>query len=112
MKDENNSKKIDINEGTIEFVIGSGKVNYSSGEMAPLFQSNPQDGSIFILKDIDNKIKFFHVYLGKGRTDAEYDVSKLDQNKKHMFAFTWSVASKEIKIYIDGELKSTAKINY
>lgn len=112
MKNRNNSQKSDINEGTIEFEVNADKINYSNGEVVPLFQISPQGGSIFILKDVDNKIKFFHVYLGKGRTDVEYDVSNLDKNKKHMFVFTWSVKNREIKIYIDGVLKKTAKISY
>lgn len=112
MEDGSRSGKLDIKEGTIELRISVGKVNYSSNGTIPLFQANPQGGSIFILKDADNKIKFFYVYLGKGRTDVEYDVSKLDQDKKHVFVFTWSIKDREIKTYIDGELKSAAKINY
>lgn len=109
---ENNSDKTSILEGTIEFWVGMNKVDYSNNEAVPLFQINPLGGSIFIVKDSDNKIKFFHVFLGKGRTDVECNVSKLDKNKKHHFIFTWSIKNKELKIYIDGEHKKTAKINY
>ncbi|PIR62180.1 MAG: hypothetical protein COU65_04720 [Candidatus Pacebacteria bacterium CG10_big_fil_rev_8_21_14_0_10_42_12] len=108
----NESQKINISEGTISFWIHPNKVNFSNNEVVPITQLSPSDGSIFILKDSDNKMKFFHVYLGKGRTDVEYDVSKLDKTKKHMFTFTWSVKNKELKLYIDGESKNTVKINY
>lgn len=108
----NLDKKLDITKGTIEFTIRENKVDYSDGESAPLFQISPLGGSILIIKDSDNKIKLFHEYLGKGRTDIEFDVSKLDKNKKHYFAFTWSVKDKELKLYIDGELKQTEEIKY
>jgi len=108
----NEPQQVNISEGTISFWIQSNKMNYSNNEIIPITQLSPPDGSIFILKDNDNKIKFFHVFLGKGRTDIEYDVSKLDQTKKHMFAFTWSIKGKELKLYIDGELKNTVSIKY
>ena len=111
MTNGNNKQDLSINEGTIKFSIRANKVNYSDNQVVPLFQGNPQGGSIFILKDSDNKIKFFHVFLGKGRTDVEYDVSGLDKSKKYLFVFTWSVKNKEINIYVDGDRKS-AKINY
>jgi len=112
MIDNRVEPKLNIIEGTIEFWIGENKIDYANNEAVPLFQVNPLGGSIFIVKDSDNKIKFFHVFLGKGRTDVEYDVSGLNKLKKHMFAFTWSVENKEIKLYIDGELKNTSNIRY
>ena len=109
---ENNTNQSNILEGTIEFWIKEKKVDYSNNQAIPLFQINPLGGSILIVKDSDNKIKLFHVFLGKGRTDIECDVSKLDKSVKHMFAFTWSVKNKELKLYIDGKLKKSATIKY
>jgi len=109
---KNNTNQTSIFEGTITFWVGANKVDFSNNEAVPLFQIDPIGGSIFIVKDSDNKIKFFHILLGKGRTDVESDVSKLDVTKKHMFAFTWSIKAKELKLYIDGTLKNTAKIKY
>jgi len=110
---ENNStNQTNILEGTIEFWIKENKVDYSNSQAIPLFQIDPLGGSILIVKDSDNRIKFFHVFLGKGRTDIEYDVSKLDKTVKHMFAFTWSVKNKELKLFIDGKLKNTVSIKY
>ncbi|MCX6784263.1 MAG: hypothetical protein NT141_04365 [candidate division WWE3 bacterium] len=108
----NNLNQSSILEGTIEFWISENKVDFQSNEAIQLLQVNPLGGSILIIKDVDRKIKVFHVYIGKGRTDVECDVSTLDKSKKHMIAFTWSVGNKELKLYIDGELKSTATITY
>ena len=108
----NNNDKLSILEGTISFWIKEHKVDYSSNEVIPLFQISPFGGSIFIVKDSDKKIKFFHVYLGKGRTDIEFNVSNLDKSKKYMFTFTWSVKNKELKIYLDGKISKTKKISY
>lgn len=112
MTDNKDKTKSSILKGTIAFTIRENKVVYANSEAVPLFQISPLGGSIFIVKDSDNKIKFFHVFLGKGRTDIEHDVSDLDKTKKHMFAFTWSVKNKELKLYIDGELKKTVEIKY
>lgn len=108
----NTQNESNILEGTIAFWVQPGKVNFSDNKISPICNLNPENGSIFIVKDNDNKIKMFHVYMGKGRTDVEYDISSLDQKQKHMFAFTWSVPAKEINIYIDGKLVAKSTINY
>jgi len=64
------------------------------------------------VKDSDNKLKFFHVILGKGRTDVEADVSKLSNDQDHFIAVTWSVKDKQIVLYIDGEPVAKAKTEY
>lgn len=110
MNQKNN--ELNISEGTITFWIDPKKVNLWSNEIIPLVQLNPIGGSIFILKDNDNKIKFFHVLMSKGRTNADVDISSLSKEDKHMFGFTWSIKERKIKIYIDGELKKESNINY
>jgi len=107
-----NNQNLDIKEGTISFWINEGDVQFNDGQTIPLAQVNPSNGSIFIVKDDDNKLKFFHVYLGKGRTDVEYDVSLLNPNQRHMIAVTWSVTNKEILMYLDGQQVARAEIRY
>ncbi|MDO8507620.1 MAG: LamG-like jellyroll fold domain-containing protein [bacterium] len=109
MKNEN---KFDIKEGTVSFWTKPGQIDFSGNQIMPMIQFDSPNGSIFIVKDDDKKIKFFHVYLGKGRTDVEHDVSGLDPKTEHMFAFTWSIKERSLNIYIDGELKNTTKIDY
>lgn len=106
------NKKLDIKEGTISFWINEGKVQFNNGQAIPLIQLTPSNGSIFMVKDSDNRLKFFHVYLGKGRTDVEYDVSLLDPNQRHMIAVTWSLKNKEIIMYIDGQQVAKTEIKY
>jgi len=108
----NNNPNLNIEEGTITFWVQPNKISYDDNSVFPLAQFDPPNGSILILKDSDKKIKFFHVYLGKGRTDIETDVSKLERIKKHFFVFTWSVNNKELKIYIDGKQKTVQEIKY
>lgn len=107
-----NNQDIDIREGTISFWINEGKMQFNDDNIIPLVQLNPRNGSIFMVKDSDNKLKLFHVYIGKGRTDVEYDVSSLNPNKRHMIAVTWSVKSREIIMYIDGEKVARTEIRY
>jgi len=104
------NKKINLDEGTIVFWIHANKVNFNDDKFTPLKNQDTEKGSIFILKDADNKIKFFYVYLGQGRTDIEWDCSNLDSSIKHMIAVTWSQSNKQIKLFVDGKLKDTSKI--
>jgi hypothetical protein len=106
------TKNLSIEEGTVSFWINPNKVDFSDDSTVPLVNLNPPNGSIFIVKDNDKKIKFFHVFLNHGRTDAEADVSYLDKNIKHMFAFTWSLKEKLTKIYIDGKPVAKSLIKY
>jgi len=107
-----NNQKFDIKEGTISFWIGEGKIQFDDNNIHPLIQLNSSEGSIFLVKDNDNNLKFFHVYIGKGRTNIEHDVSSLDTNKRHMIAVTWSIKNKEIIMYIDGEKVAKEEIKY
>ena len=102
------STQIDLREGTIEFGVNKNKIQWDDGLIQVLVNISNEQGSIFIVKDSDNKLKFFHVLLGKGRTDVEIDVSDLNSNKPHHIAATWSVTKKEIVLYVDGGDK-TAK---
>ena len=101
-----------IEEGSVTFWLKPGKVDFRDNNAVPLLQLNPPGGSMLLVKDSDRKIKFFHVYLGKGRTDLEYDVAGLDPATKHMFAVTWSVQDKKIVLYVDGSPVAEASIAY
>ncbi len=107
-----NQNTFNIEEGTITFWVRKNKINWSDNKIIPLFEKSDGGSSVLILKDSDNRIKFFHVYFGKGRTDVEYDVSGLSSNEQHFFAFTWSVKNKNLTLYIDGKLKVESIIKY
>jgi len=105
-----NQNKFNIEEGTITFWVKEEEVNWSDYKATPLFEKSENGSSVFIIKDNDNKIKFFHVYFEKDKTDLEYDVSSLSSNEPHFFAFTWSVEDKKLALYIDGKLKKETSI--
>lgn len=94
---------LNINEGTITFTTKENSLFFCDNALTTLASANPQGGSILMLKDSDNKIKVLFAVLGKGRVDLEYDVSNLSSDKKHMFAFSWSLNDKKMVLYIDGE---------
>lgn len=107
------SSEWNVNEGTIEFRVKKGKLQWNDGLVHVLVNlSKTGQGSIFIVKDSDNKLKFFHVILGKGRTDVEADVSELSSSEDHHIAATWSVKNKETCLYIDGERVARSEIEY
>lgn len=111
------SDRVNVEVGTVTFWIRKNKLNWNDGLIRVLMNlsnySNARaKGSILILKDSDNKLKFFHVILGKGRTDVETDVSILSVSEDHFFAFTWSIETGEIIMYIDGEKAKRSEIKY
>ena len=102
--------QLDLKEGTIDFRVEKNKLRWNDGLIQILVNIPTEQGNILIVKDSDNKLKFSHVLLGKGRTDVEIDVSDLSINESHHIAATWSISKKEIVLYIDGGEK-TAKSN-
>lgn len=114
MSDEQfETRQLDIREGTIEFWAKKDKVQWNDNKSNVLFNIPVNNtGRLFMIKDDDNWLKFSHLILGKGRTDAEIDVSNLSLNDPHHIAVTWSVSKKEICLYLDGELKAKSEIKY
>jgi len=106
------SQDVNIREGSISFWITEGKMKFNDNRFIPLIQLNPRNGSIFIDKNMDNKLKFSHIYIGKGTTEVEHDVSSLDSDKSHMIAVTWSLKNREIIMYIDGKPVAKTGIDY
>lgn len=104
----------DIDEGTISFWVRKDKLQWNDGKMHVLLNLTKEDasGSIFMVKDSDNKLKFFHVILGKGRVDVETDVSELSTKEDHQVAVTWSLKEKQIRLFIDGKVVADSKIKY
>ena len=113
-KDEKDlAERLNLEEGTIEFWARAGKLRWNDGLIRVLINVSNEQGSIFIVKDSDNKLKFFHVFLGKGRTDVEIDVSDLSSDKDHHIAATWSINNKQIALYVDGGKKfAKSEIRY
>ncbi len=107
-----NEQRLDVHEGTISFWIKKGTVNYSDGQVVVLLNLSTKEGNIFLVKDSDNILRFFHIVTGKGRTDLEYDVSSLSSEEAHMFAVTWSMKSKELSLYIDGKPAAKTQIQH
>lgn len=101
-----------IEQGSISFWINEKAINFNDGKATIFFEINPEGGSIFCVKDDDNKLKIFFVVLGKGRVDIEHDVSALDIEKRHMIAFTWSLENKELKLYLDGQMVQIKPISF
>lgn len=98
-------KKHNFEEGSLNFWIPANTFNYNDNKIHILINYGDSSGSIFIIKDLDNKLKFSHVIANKGRTDVEIDVKDLSINDRHMVTATWSLNLKEINLYLDGNKK-------
>lgn len=78
------------------FWVREDKVQWNDNKPTVLFNISVNDtGSLFMIKDDDNKLKFFHLIIGKGKTDLETDVSNLSLNKAHHITATWSINKKK-----------------
>ncbi len=98
-----NNDKLKIDLGTISFWIKEKQIQFNDSKATPIFAINPDGGSIFMVKDDDNKLKVFYIVLGKGRVDLEADVAALNSNDKHMVSYTWDLQNKKLNLYIDGK---------
>ncbi len=108
------SNNFDIKQGSVTFRTQENKLDWSDGEVRPFMNLDNQGNSILIFKDSDNVFKVFHVYLGKGRTDLEWNpLSSLHSDRPYFFAVTWDTeSSKKISLYVDGEFKTDVTIPY
>ena len=109
--DMENINNLKIEKGTVNFLIK--KDTLVNPESIPLFSISPEGGSIFMIKDSDNKLKVFFVALGKGRQDLIFDLSTYKFiGQKYTFTFTWSLNSKKLLLYIDGVLVKSVSIPF
>lgn len=107
-----NEQIIDIREGSINIWIEANEVDFSNNKAIPIIKLNSHNGNILIVKDSDNKLKFFHIFLDKGKTYVECDISNLDPDIRHSITGAWSIKNREIAIYIDGNKINKADIKY
>lgn len=108
-----NQEEFNIEEGSVTFWVDADKVIWSDNKDIPLFEKSTNGSSIYISKDSNNMLSFFHIYSGKGQTNLKYDVSRLPSDQPHFFAFTWNTKdNKKLALYIDGELKAEEPIKY
>jgi hypothetical protein len=107
-----NNNQLKIEQGTISFWIKENAIDFNDGQVTRIFQLDPDGGSILCVKDDDNMLKLLFVVLGKGRADIEYDVSGLETDKRHMIAFTWSLESREITLFLDGKKVASQTIAF
>ena len=103
------SNKGNISEGTISFWTSENTIS-EIDEVVPLMSVTPDGGSIFIVKDGDNKLKVFYVISGRGKVELDYDLSKINTHIKHMISLTWNLKNKEIVLYLDGKAVVTKMI--
>ncbi len=104
--------KFNIEEGSVAFWVKKSTVNWSGEDVVRLFEITEGGNSIFIVKDSDAKLKFFHVYLGRGRTNLEVDVSDLISEERHHIVAMWSVSKKNLLLYIDAKMRGEEKMSF
>lgn len=99
-----NPEDLNLKVGTLGFWVRKNQVDWNDNKSIVLVNIIKSDGSLFIVKDSDNKLKSFHVILGKGRTDIETDVSMLSKDEPHMIVVTWDTEkTKKLSLYIDSK---------
>lgn len=104
-------KQLDLSVGSLSLWIEEAKLTWNDNKSTVIFNVAKSNGSLFIIKDDDNKLKCFHVILDNGKTSVESDVSKLSINEAHHIVITWDIEkSKKLLLYIDAQLKDEKPI--
>jgi hypothetical protein len=97
-------------EGTINFWIPKGKLDYKDNKFANLFYHKEENGELKIIKDKDNGLKVYYLFEGnKALLNVKADY--LEDEDKHMITVTWSLPEKKISLYVDGKLKVDGEIS-
>jgi hypothetical protein len=102
--------ELNLEEGTIEFVIRKNKLKLNDGVFHNLFSYANDLGKISITKTKSNFLIFLHQF-GKIKTKAKVDVSKLE-DKDHHIAATWSIKDEKIVLYVDGVKVAEEKMKF
>jgi len=102
--------KLDFNQGTINFWIPKGKLDYGNNKFIMLYNYTDENGLIQIQKDKDNRLKVFYNYKGNGKGGINKNIH-LDNNKRHMFTITWSLPDKKLMLYIDAKKEDEREID-
>jgi hypothetical protein len=103
--------KINFNEGTINFWIPKGEIDYGDNKYVRIFDHEEKDGLIRIQKDRDNGLKIYYLFNRQGKCFLNTKVNHLDKNKKHMITVTWKLSERKVKLYIDGEFANECEID-
>jgi Concanavalin A-like lectin/glucanases superfamily/FG-GAP-like repeat len=93
-------------EGTIEFWIKP-NWNGNDGQTRMLFQWGNGEG-VHISKDGGNNLKIIvNRFTGNAGGETAFNTSTWLANEFHHVAFTFSATQRQVKVYIDGQLKNT-----
>jgi len=102
--------KIDFKEGTLNFWIPKGKINYGDNKFSRIFYHVTENGKIKIIKDEDNGLKVYYIFEDN-KAFLNTEAGDLNDDEKHMITLTWSLPEKKIKLYIDAILKDEKEID-
>lgn len=101
--------KLNFNEGTINFWVPKGKIDYKDNKFVQLYYYSNGDDTIKIIKDKDNGLKVYYLFEGN-KCLLSTKVEDLEDDNKHMVTVTWSLPEKKVKLYIDAVLRDECEI--
>ncbi len=104
-------EKIDFKEGTVNFWIPEGEIDYGDNKYALIFNYENKDGLIKIQKDKDNGLKVYYFYNRHGKCFLDMNVDYLDKRKKHMITVTWNLPERKVQLYINAKLEKECDID-
>jgi hypothetical protein len=94
------SKRINLNQGTINFWVDEDDLYKRERELA---SKDTENGGVrAVIKE--GKLNFTHIMIGEGRRDIEvYLDNYIERDKQHMVQISWDIEDR-IAVYVDGEL--------
>lgn len=102
-------KKLNKRAGTIEFHLTA--IEWDNPDRKyDIFNISTNWGSLNMIKDDSNNLIFTIVLNDLGTFTVSGYVGNFIKGSRHHVAITWSIDSKEIKLYLDGQPVSTTQI--
>ncbi len=104
-------KSLNFDEGTLTFRIPRDSLDYKDNKFFYLINYEGNGGLLKIYKDLDNGIKVYYAYKGKGYGHLNARADELDDKDEHMVDVAWSLKERKLTLYIDGEERDSCKIS-
>lgn len=102
MKRGNDLSQIDFKQGTINFWVKGGKVDWAKEETFDFLSVSRDEGQIHIFKD-GKKLKAEYQFNAIPVQQVSVQVGELSSKEDHQIVFSWSTEKGKIILFLDGE---------
>jgi hypothetical protein len=99
-----------LNEGTINFKIPQGAIDYQGSEQINLINFVSPEGHLKVFKNRDNGMIIDYYYSRFGKCKLVVDARDLDNHQEHGIVISWSTSMGILQLHIDGVDRGSCNI--